>query len=342
MPRGFVNPNFNYEPDTNGNDSVDLTPITDALGQLKRAVMSNVAPKSVEVENIDRIKLYLRQELDGVIKAVKAVKEAIPTPPKAVEVTNFPKSEKAPDNVKVNNLDELGDKLAKLLEAVQGLNVNPIVNVPAPIVNVPEQPQPIVNVPQALPPILDLDLSALLAALKPLNLLSRDPNKPITVRMSDGRHFIDALTQTLKDNGERLATVVSTSYGLTKSEFKQAATELGLSTADLTDTNTKLDTIHSDLDGVEGKLDSIIANTSGSLDKYVLHASDDYTTTSVTYLCKMKTDGTWLFTKVDETGNFAVFTYANVSNNATKTTYALAYTDRTTLNYANLNTLTGV
>ena len=73
---------------------------------------------------------------------------------------------------------------------------------------------------------------------------------------------------------------------------------------------------------------------------YKTQTIDDYTTTSVTYFCKMKTDGTWLFMKIDETGNFPTFTYANVSNNATKTTYALAYTDRTTLTYGLLNTLT--
>jgi len=98
--------------------------------------------------------------------------------------------------------------------------------VPAPIVNIPEQPQAVINVPQALPPIVDLDLSSLLSAWKPLGLLSRDPNKPITVRMSDGRSFIDAIASVLKDNGERLATVVSTSYGLTKEEYVSAQRNL--------------------------------------------------------------------------------------------------------------------
>lgn len=236
MPRQFINPNFNYEPDTNGHDSLDLTPITDALGQLKRAVMSNVAPKSVEVENIDRIKLYLRQELDGVIKAVKAVKEAIPEAPKSIEVSNFPKSEKAPDNIKVTNLSELGTLLTDLIQSVNALNVNPIVNVPAPIVNIPKQSPPVVNVPQSQP-VVDIDFSSLLSSLKPLKLLSRDPNKPITVRMSDGRSFIDAISETLKENGERLATVVSTSYGLTKDEYKSADKELNQRA---TATNTKV------------------------------------------------------------------------------------------------------
>jgi hypothetical protein len=48
--------------------------------------------------------------------------------------------------------------------------------------------------------------------------------------MSDGRSFIDAIASVLKDNGERMATVVSTSYGLTKDEYKSARNELALPT----------------------------------------------------------------------------------------------------------------
>jgi len=90
----------------------------------------------------------------------------------------------------------------------------------------------------------------------------------------------------------------------------------------------------------ESKQDDIIAAVSGNLSEYITQALDDYTTTSVTYICKMKADGAWLFTKIDETGNFPTFTFANVSNNATMTTYLLAYASRTTLTYENINELT--
>jgi hypothetical protein len=223
MPRAFVNPNFNYEPAQTA-EPIDLSEVTSALEEVKKAIERKEAPDSVEVENIDFIKKYLREELSAVVKAVQAID--IPEPSKEVKVSNFPEPAKHPDSVKVNNLSELGDKLARLLEAVQGLNVNPVVNLPAPIVNIPEQPAPIVNIPQSLPPMVDLDISSIISALQPLRLLSRDPNKPITVRMSDGRHFIDALTATLKENGERLATVVSTSYGLTKEEYMAAQKNL--------------------------------------------------------------------------------------------------------------------
>jgi len=112
------------------------------------------------------------------------------------------------------------------LKKIEEIEINPVVNVEAPVVNIPDPVAPIVNIPQQQPPIIDIDTDGLIDALKPLRLLSRDPNKPITVRMSDGRSFIDAIASVLKDNGERLATVVSTSYGLTKDEYKAAQREL--------------------------------------------------------------------------------------------------------------------
>jgi len=68
--------------------------------------------------------------------------------------------------------------------------------------------------------------------------------------------------------------------------------------------------------------------------KYSTNAIDDYTTPSVTYICKEgASTADWYIMKIDETGNFPVFTHATVLNNPTKTTYALAYADRTTLTY---------
>ena len=203
---------------------VDLSPVTNAVDSVRRAVLSREYPEKVEVKNIDEVRLFLRKELKAVVDAVKAID--IPEPSKEVKVSNFPEQIKHPETLKVSNLSELGTLLTDLIQSVNSLNVNPVVNVPAPIVNIPEQMAPVINVPQALPPIVDLDLSALLSALKPLGLLSRDPNKPITVRMSDGRSFIDAIASVLKDNGERLATVVSTSYGLTQSEYVAAQKKL--------------------------------------------------------------------------------------------------------------------
>lgn len=81
-----------------------------------------------------------------------------------------------------------------------------------------------------------------------------------------------------------------------------------------------------------------------TLKDYILQEPDNYTTTNVTYLGKVKADGvangTWLIVKIDSTGNFPTFRYANISNNPTLTTYALAWAARTTATYNYINLLT--
>lgn len=77
------------------------------------------------------------------------------------------------------------------------------------------------------------------------------------------------------------------------------------------------------------KQDDIITNTS----VWETNDLDDYTTTDVTYIGKEKADGTWWIKKLDETGNFLTISHASVSNNNAKTSYTLAWTDRTTLTY---------
>lgn len=226
----MINPNYPSYETVEKEEPLDLTPITDALEDVKRAINSNVGQESVEITNFDEVKLHLRQELAQVVKQLKPAIEANKPvkSPTSIEVSNFPKMEKHPDSIKVTNLSELGTLLTNLIQSVESLNVNPIVNVPAPIVNIPEMLAPIVNIPPQSAPIVDINIEQLLSALQPLRLLSRDPNKPITVRMSDGRSFIDAIANTLKENGDRMATVVSTSYGLTKDEYKAASNELAI------------------------------------------------------------------------------------------------------------------
>lgn len=81
---------------------------------------------------------------------------------------------------------------------------------------------------------------------------------------------------------------------------------------------------------------STSANQTLILNELKFHTNhlDDYTTTNVTYIGQEDKDGTWRLIKIDETGNFPVFTYASVSNNATLTTYTLAWTGRVTATYA--------
>jgi hypothetical protein len=78
--------------------------------------------------------------------------------------------------------------------------------------------------------------------------------------------------------------------------------------------------------------------TSGS---YFLSDVDEIDDTTL-YLGKAKIDGSYLIAKFVFTGNDVEKTYANISNNATYTTYSDAWTDRLVLVYNNITVLTGV
>jgi hypothetical protein len=217
-----------FNPLTQESEQLDLSPITNALDSVRRAVIANTGQESIEVSNFDEVRLAIKKEIAVLVDKLKPLMldmcKAMPEMPSEMRVSNFPKMEVMPETMTVSNLSELGDLLTRLITSVEAININPVVNVPAPIVNMPEQMAPVVNIPP-MPMQMPLDLSPILAKLDPLKLLSRDPNKPITVRMSDGRSFIDAIANVLKDNGEKMATMVSTSYGLTKDEYKAATVE---------------------------------------------------------------------------------------------------------------------
>jgi len=78
-----------------------------------------------------------------------------------------------------------------------------------------------------------------------------------------------------------------------------------------------------------------------ALSEYILQDVDETTTTSVTYLGKENTDGTWLIVKIDESSDTS-FRYANESNNESYITYATAWAAITSLTYATLENLTGL
>lgn len=67
--------------------------------------------------------------------------------------------------------------------------------------------------------------------------------------------------------------------------------------------------------------------------KYVTNHLDDYTTTGVTYVGQEDASGVWKIIKIDESGNFPVFTFAGITNNAALTDYATAWAARTTATY---------
>ena len=74
--------------------------------------------------------------------------------------------------------------------------------------------------------------------------------------------------------------------------------------------------------------------------KYIIHELDE--SGIVTYIGSMNIYGVWLVKKLTESGNALTITYANISNNDTRTTFALAWTNRLTLIYDLIENLTDV
>lgn len=64
--------------------------------------------------------------------------------------------------------------------------------------------------------------------------------------------------------------------------------------------------------------------------RYSVNHMDDFTTANVTYIGKEDKTDNWVIMKMDESGNFPVFTYATITNNPSLTDYAMAWAVRAT------------
>lgn len=93
---------------------------------------------------------------------------------------------------------------------------------------------------------------------------------------------------------------------------------------------------------VEPRVRRIIAiDSSGNMKKDLSEYKGqdiEEVTTTLTYVGKLTTTGLWLILSIDTTTG-VVIRYANISNNSTKTTYTLAWTDRASLTYELLEDL---
>lgn len=89
-------------------------------------------------------------------------------------------------------------------------------------------------------------------------------------------------------------------------------------------------------------IEGSITSTAGAseVSQYIFHDLDE-SGNPITYIGKEKNDGNWLVQEMDETSGL-VMRYANISNNATRTTYSAAWSNRATLSYALLENLTSV
>lgn len=133
---------------------------------------------------------------------------------------------------------------------------------------------------------------------------TEDPKKPVAVRLSDGNRFYNAISAVATAVGKSIP-FINKNTGFAQEPVVDDDGNLQIDVVATTDTDTKWGTNH----------------------------IDDYTTADTTYIGKEKADGTWWIIKIDETGNFPVFTHASVTNNPTLTTYSTAWAARTTATY---------
>ena len=93
---------------------------------------------------------------------------------------------KFPDNLSVNNLADLNPHLEDIRDAVNAIEVKPVVNVQQPDVHV-SQPE--------------VDITPVVHTLERLlkKLHTNSATKPLAVRLSDGKKFISQLTHAIKE-----------------------------------------------------------------------------------------------------------------------------------------------
>lgn len=252
--------------------AIPLEPIIEELSSLRKSISSLERDKpsqdgseDVYVENLDEIKLHLRDELDRFGKSLKSIIEGAKLPSFNISET-----------IRISNLGDLQAQLVALSGVVKSLkdqidkiDFNPVINVPDVIVPDAKYPEinipaPIVNVPQQN---VEIDIGKLLDALDPLKFISDRANKPISVRMSDGNKFIKAVTelktatQQLSKTNENLGIVYAGQSGITTDDLRSIGMAIPRSGGHKVVTVTSAGTPHNLSSGTTSSGPSLSART---------------------------------------------------------------------------------
>lgn len=172
--------------------------------------------KSVEVNNFDVMRLGLRKELDR-------LKGKLDESSKSRGGINLA--------LDINGMQELMEMIYKLMDILVSIDYKPTLNIPdikipeirIPDIHVPDikapsvyLPAPVVNVES---PEVQIDVRGIIQALDNLKYLSDRANKPLSVRMSDGKRFVQAI-QNLEKATEQLGVVYAGSSGVTSDDMR--------------------------------------------------------------------------------------------------------------------------
>ena len=154
----------------------------------------------------------------------------------------------------------------------------------------------------------------------PVEIIPSESGDPISVQEASGSLLLQALE-----------------------DVKTAVENIEISTdnisIDATDINLNLNEVEQLISGSNLELQKVVKNTI----KFYTEDVEEDTSTLTTYVGKQSVDGQWMVQKIVDTivGTITTTTlqYATVVNNTTKTTYANAWTDRTTLTYSEIKNL---
>lgn len=224
--------------------------------------------KTVEVSNLDDIKLPREVEVTNLrdIKIPKLPK--FPVPPKSVTIKNI-KDIKFPKKMGIDKPEWFEQLTEKQMEAAFFKALVSIVNKGFKI---------------------DLDMY-------------RDANKPLAVRLSDGKKFYNALFRTVEALGDSFPFVDSA----------------GRNKGALVDSS--------------GHVQVDVASGLKTTSTFNLNDLEE-TGASITYFGLESSSGVWYLMKFDDNTSPNTLQHATISNNATITSYSLGWTNRASLNYA--------
>lgn len=119
--------------------------------------------------------------------------------------------------------------------------------------------------------------------------------------------------------------------------------DLGTLEADLAAIESDVTSLQGTASDHEIRITALEATPDGGnvFDLYQVNEVDD-AGGGVTYVGKAKTDGKWLLEKLTESAGDITKVYANESNNVGTTTFNTAWTNRLTLTYGRIETITGI
>ena len=286
----------------------------------KQTFSVKVTNPQTKVEVSGAVKVSNQPDLEKKIKdialAVRELKKPLAAL-KKIDINNFPKQQPFPKfpefpkefrvtnpqtDVKITNMGDFIKAVDKLVTQISELDLKPVVNVTAPVVNVPEQKAPVVNVPAPVVNVEKPDLSDIKAIVTFLEEIG--VKKPLAVRLSDGQKFYKAL--------EKMAEIYA---GQEVSVFQGPSGDGGR--------------------GVLNKYNELKVTVNDTWDANDIEKVDANTT----YFGEETVDRAWRVRKVTKSGTITQLRHATIVNNPTIDNYVDAWDNRATLEYGYANQL---